>query len=80
MDPAHVVVEIPPSREAIARDGALAGGEEAQVGVLAVTVHSVGFSLVTEEAGVRGEVNIDTLGDLAMVGLEVGVEVFTGKS
>lgn len=77
VDAAHVVVEIPPPGEAVAGNGPLAGDEEAEVGILAVAVHPVGFSLVAEEAGIGGEVDVDALGDFAVVGLEMGVEIFT---
>lgn len=79
VDSAHVVVEVPAAGEAVAWDGTVASFEEAEVGVVAVAVEAVGFALVTEEAGVGGELELGVHagGDLAAVGLEVRVKVFT---
>lgn len=79
VDSAHVVVEIPAAGEAVAWDGTVASFEEAEMRVVAMAVEAVGFALVTEEAGVGGELELGVHagGDLAAVGLEVRVKVFT---
>jgi len=79
VDSAHVVIEVPAAGEAVAWDRTVASFEEAEVGVVAVAVEAVGFALVTEEAGVGGELELGVHagGDLAAVRLEVRVKVFT---
>lgn len=46
----HVVEQVVPSWKAIARDATLASGVEAEMRAVAMSMHSVGFSLVAEEA------------------------------
>lgn len=79
VDSAHVVIEVPAAGEAVAWNGTIASIEEAEVGVVAVAVEAVCFALVTEEAGVGGELQlgIHAGGDLAAVWFEMRVKVFT---
>lgn len=78
MHTAHVVEEVPSTWESISRNGAFTSFPQAEVGVISVAVESMGFALVAEEACVRGEaqLSIHASGDLAAVGLQVGVQVF----
>lgn len=74
-----MVVEVPTAGETVAWDRTVASFEEAEVGVVAMAVKAVGFALVTEEAGVGRELELSVHagGDLAAVGLQVRVKVFT---
>lgn len=47
----HVVKQVVPPREAVARESTLAASVEAEVRSVTVTVHTMGLSLVTEQAG-----------------------------
>lgn len=78
VDSAHVVVEVPAAGESIARDGAVAALEEAEVRVVAMAMEAVSLALVAEETGVGGELQLGVHagGDLAAVGLQVRVQVF----
>lgn len=78
----HVVVQVPSTGEASSGNGPLTSLPEAQVGVVSVAMESVGFALVAEQACVRGEaqLGIHASGDLAAVGLQVGIQVFATDS
>lgn len=52
VNPSHVVKKIPPTRESKSGNGAVASLEEAQVGVVTVTMQSVGLPFVAEQAGI----------------------------
>lgn len=78
MNTLHVVVQVPSTGEPKSRHGSLTSLEQAQMGAFSVAVHSMGFTLVAEEACVRGESQhvVHAGGVLAPVGLQVGVQVF----
>lgn len=75
----HVVVQVPSTGETSSGNGPLTSLPETQVGVVSVAVESVGLALVTEQACVRGEsqLGIHASGNLAAVGLQVRIQVFT---
>ena len=73
----HVVEQIPSPGETIAGDRAIAFREITKVRFLAVTVHPVSFTLVAQKTSRGGELGLGAGGDLASVGLKVGVKVFT---
>lgn len=77
--PPHVVEQVPSTRESISGHGSLASFPQAEVRVVSVAMESVGLALVTEEAGIGGkpQLGIHAGGNLAPVGLQVGVQVFT---
>lgn len=79
MDTLHVVVQVPSTGESKSRNGSFTSLEQAQVGAFSVAVHSMGFTLVAEEACVGGETQhvVYAGGVLAPVGLQMGVQVFT---
>lgn len=74
----HVVVQVPSTWETVSGDGALASFPQAEMGVVAVAVESVGFALMAEQACVGGEpqLGIHAGRDLAPVGLQVGIQIF----
>jgi len=51
-----------------------------KVGFVAVSMHSVGFTLMTEEAGRGRETGVLTSNNLALVWLQMGVDKFAGKN
>ena len=55
MHTSHVVKQIPPARESVSWDRSVTSFEEAQVGVVSVSMESVGFSFVAKETGIGGE-------------------------
>ena len=77
MHAAHVVVQVPSTRESESGNGTITSLPQAQVRVVSVAVESVGFTLVTEQACVRGETQLgfQAGGDLAAVGLQVRIQV-----
>lgn len=79
MDTPHVIVQVPSTRESISGNGSFTTLPEAQVRVVSVAVESVGFTLVPEETCIRGETQLGfhAGGNLAAVGLQVGIQVFT---
>lgn len=79
VDTLHVVVQVPSTGESKSRNRSFTSLEQAQVGAFSVTVHSMGFALVAEEACVGGETQhvVYTGGVLAPVGFQVGVQIFT---
>lgn len=74
----HVVEQIPSAGESVTRNRPVTTLKQAQVGVVSVTVESMGFALVAEKACVRRELqlSIHAGGHLAAVWLQVGVQVF----
>jgi hypothetical protein len=52
MDSLHVVMKIPASGKAVSNNGSFAILEEAKMGILSMAVHTVGFTLMTEKAGI----------------------------
>jgi hypothetical protein len=48
----HVVKEVPSTRESISRHRSVASFEQAKVGVVTVTVESMGLALVAEQTGI----------------------------
>jgi hypothetical protein len=48
MNALHVVSEVPFARESIGRFGSITSFEQAGIGILSMSVQSMGFPLVTE--------------------------------
>jgi hypothetical protein len=80
MYPLHVVLEVPSSWKAITNDGTIAVSVGTEVRLVAVPVHSMGLTLVAEQAGSGREGNIQAGRILAAIGLQVSVKVFTAQS
>jgi hypothetical protein len=77
VDTTHVVVQVPSPWESISWDGAVATFPQAEVGVISVSMQSVGFTFVAEQTGVgrEAELGINAGGDLATVGLQVRIQI-----
>ena len=75
----HVVPEIPMAWKAIAGNGAFTSFICAEVGLVAMSMHGVGFTLMTEEAGRGRETGVLTSMDLAPVWLQMGVHEFADR-
>jgi hypothetical protein len=73
----HVVVQVPSTRESEARNGTVTSLPQAEVGVVPVSMESVSFALVAEQACVGGETQLgfQAGGDLAAVGFQVGIQI-----
>lgn len=69
----HVVPQVPLPGKAMARDGALAALVGAQIRLLAMSVHGVGLTLMSEKAGGRRKAGVLAALNLAAVRLEVGI-------
>jgi len=69
----HVVVQVPSTRESESRNGTITSLPQTQVGVVSVTMESVGFALMAEQACVGGETQLGFQAgwDLAAIGLQV---------
>lgn len=67
MDSLHVVMKVPASGKSISDNGSFATLEEAEMGILSMTVHTMGFTLMTEKTGIGGETDVHTLRHLAVV-------------
>lgn len=76
MDTLHVVTQIPFSWETVLGLGPLAVLVDADKGLLAMAMHSVGLTLVAENAGSGRERNRGTSFLLAAVWPEVSIQVF----
>ena len=74
VDALHVVEEIIPSREAIARSTAFTASVVAQMWSFAVSMHAVCFSFVTKEAGCGREFLLGARFHLAAERLEMRVD------
>lgn len=77
--PLHVVPEIPMAWEAISGDTALTMFIGTKIGFVAVAMHSVGFTLMTEKAGRGRETGVLTSNNLALVWLQMGVDKFADR-
>ena len=77
--PLHVVPEIPMAWKAISGGAALAAFIGTKVGFVAVSVHSVGFTLMTKEAGRGREPGVLTSNNLTFVWLQMGVDKFASR-
>jgi hypothetical protein len=73
-----MVEKVPSARESISWNRSVTSFKEAQMGVVSVTVESMGFTLVPEEAGIGREMQVlsCTGSDLASIRLQMGVQVF----
>lgn len=80
MDPLHMVEQIVVPRKAIAWYRTFAVGVFAYVGSIAMTVETMCFALVAEEAGCRGEFDVGASVAPASKGFDVGVDVFANTS
>ena len=78
MNPFHVVHKVPTAREASLRDRPITAFILARVWPVAVTMQAMCFPFVAEQTGSGREGNGRTLMELALVGLQMGVQVFTG--
>lgn len=79
MNTSHVVPEVPVAWEAAARNGTVTSLVAAKVRLVAVAVHGVGLTLVSEQAGSGRESGILAGVNLAAVGLQVGVDKFASR-
>lgn len=77
VDSPHVVKEIPAAGEAVSWDGTVTSFKEAKVGVISVSVESMGFALMTEQACIGREVklSVHTARDPTAVRLQMGIQV-----
>lgn len=73
----HVVTEIPVAGKAISEDASFTTIIGAKEGLVAVSMHGVGLTLVSEETGRGRKVEVLTSNDLAPVGLEMRIHEFT---
>lgn len=78
MHPLHVVPEIPVAREAISGSTTFTTFICAEIWFVAVPVHCVSFTLMTEEAGSGRETRVLTSNNLAPIWLQMGVDKFAG--
>lgn len=78
VDSPHVVKEIPTAGETVSWDGTVTSFKEAKVGVISVSVKSMGFALMTKQACIGREMklSIHTARDPTAVWLQVGIQVF----
>lgn len=74
MDASHVVMQIPAPWKAF--DGSIASGIMATMGIPAVEMHSMSLSLMTEETGIGRKFELSTVRMLALVGLQVRIQIF----
>ena len=72
----HVITKVPVAREAITGDATLTAFIGTEEGFVAMAMHSVGLTLVTEETGSGGEMEILTGKYLATVWLQMRVHEF----
>lgn len=70
-----MVSEVPPAWKSIIRLCTFATREAARVRGHAVAMHPVGFPFMPEEASVRGKGAVQAFANLALVWLQVGVEI-----
>lgn len=75
MHPLHVVPKVPLPGKSISGKSTFTSFIRAAVGFVAMAVHSVGLTLVTEKARNRGEPGVGTQLHPAPVGLQVRVDV-----
>lgn len=76
VDTLHVVSEVPLARKTISGDSTLTSFIHAQEGLVTMTMKTVRLTLMTEEAGSRGEASTLAGLGLATVRLQVGVNKF----
>jgi hypothetical protein len=74
-----MVPEIPMAWEAISGNSAFTAFICTEVRFVAMSMHSVGFTLMTKEAGRGREPGVLTSVDFAPVGLQMGIHEFAGK-
>lgn len=79
VDSLHVVTEIPLSWEAMSLLGAFATCISAQKRLVPVTMQAMCLSLMAEKAGCGGKASLLTAGNLALVRLQVRVDVFAER-
>lgn len=75
VDSLHVIKEVVPTREAMARHSSLTVSEVAKMRPGSVTVHTVSLSLVAKKACSRGELNTDARLLVAAEWLQMRVDV-----
>lgn len=80
MDSLHVVEQIVSPREAMTWDSSITALIVAKMWPVAVSMHPVSFSFMTEQACCGGKLLLGACFDLTAEGLEVGVDVFTGDT
>jgi hypothetical protein len=76
----HVITEIPMAGKAISCSAALAALIGTQVWFVAVSMHGVGFTLMTKEAGRGREPGVLAGNNLASIRFQVRVHEFAGKN
>jgi len=77
MYPLHVIEQVPTARKSIVLLGTITILEEAQIGFGSMSMHPVGFSLMTEKTGCGRKLNLGTSKGLATVRFEMRIQVFT---
>jgi len=75
----HVITEVPVAGKSIPGGAALAALICTEVRFVAMSVHSMCFTLMTEEAGSGRETGVLACNHLATVWFEMGVHKFTGS-
>jgi hypothetical protein len=75
----HVVSEIPMAWEAISGYATLAAFVGTKVGLVSVSMHGVGFTLMTKKTGRGRETGVLTKRNLAFVWFQVGVHEFASR-
>lgn len=69
----HVVPQVPLAGEAMSRKRAFTSLISAEIGLLSMSVHGVGLTLMTKKASGRRETSVLAPFNLAAVGLEVRI-------
>ena len=76
MDSLHMVMKIPAAGETASNNGSFASLKEAEMGVLAMAMHTMSFTLMAEKAGIGGESDVHTLGYFAVIRSQMRIQVF----
>lgn len=73
-----MVTQVPVARESAARNGTVTSLVGAKVGLVSMTMHGVGLTLMSKKTGSGGESGVLARINLASVRLQVGVHEFAG--
>lgn len=79
MYPFHMILQVPSAGKAVPSNGSVAVLILAQIRLLSVSMHPVGFPLMTQQAGCRRKWHGTTGTNLASIGLQVRIQVFAGR-
>ena len=58
MHPSHVVEQVPSTWESVSRNRSFTAFPKAKVGIVSMSMESVGLPFVAEQTGVRGETQL----------------------